>query len=148
MRALKKTKIICTLGPSTDNLALVEEMIRAGMDLARFNFSHGSHEGHAARIEIARQASAKTGKPIALIADTKGPEMRLGIFGEDKVELVPGDLFCLTTDSVVGTKDLASVNYSGLPEEINAGDEILLADGLLSLSVERIEGPKIYTKVD
>lgn len=144
---MKKTKIICTLGPSTDNLSLVEEMIKEGMDLARFNFSHGTHEGHAARIEIVREAAGKIGKPVALIADTKGPEMRLGIFGEDKVELVPGDLFCLTTDSVVGTKELASVNYSQLPQEINVGDEILLADGLLSLRVEKIEESKIYTKV-
>jgi pyruvate kinase len=72
VRALKKTKIICTLGPSTDNLSLVEEMIKEGMDLARFNFSHGTHEGHAARIEIVREAAGKTGKPVALIADTKG----------------------------------------------------------------------------
>ncbi|MGL5207635.1 MAG: pyruvate kinase, partial [Acidaminococcaceae bacterium] len=147
MRALKKTKIICTLGPSTDNLALVEEMIKEGLDLARFNFSHGSHDEHSKRMELVRRASRKIGKPIALIADTKGPEMRLGIFSEDKVELVPGDLFCLTTESVLGTKELASVNYSGLPQEIEIGDEILLADGLLSLNVEKIEGQKIYTKV-
>lgn len=144
---MKKTKIICTLGPSTDSVSLIEEMINEGMDIARFNFSHGSKEEHAARIELVRKASEKTKKPIALVADTKGPEMRLGVFKDDKVELLPGDFFCLTTESVLGTKDIASVNYSGLPQEIKPGDDILLADGLLSLNVEKVDGQKIYTKV-
>ena len=144
---MKKTKIICTLGPSTDSVSLIEEMIKEGMDIARFNFSHGSKEEHAARIELVRKASEKTKKPIALVADTKGPEMRLGVFKDDKVELLPGDFFCLTTESVLGTKDIASVNYSGLPQEIKPGDDILLADGLLSLNVEKVDGQKIYTKV-
>lgn len=144
---MKKTKIICTLGPSTDSQSLIEEMIAEGMDLARFNFSHGNKEDHAARIQLLRKACEKSKKPVALIADTKGPEMRLGLFAEEKVTLVPGDLFCLTTEDVPGTQQMASVNYSGLPQELKPGDAILLADGLLSLSVEKIDGQRIYTKV-
>lgn len=144
---MKKTKIICTLGPSTDNAELIGKMITAGMDLARFNFSHGKKDEHAARMEMVRKASLLAQKPVALIADTKGPEMRLGFFEEDEVELFPQDSFCLTTEEVRGTRHLATVNYPGLPAEVRPGDDILLADGLLSLSVESIEGKKIHTRV-
>ena len=144
---MKKTKIICTVGPSTDNVELLEKMMRAGMDLARFNFSHGNHEDHAQRLNLVRQAAEKAGKVIAMIADTKGPEMRLGLFAEDKVVLNEGDDFCLTTEDYLGDKYMAHVNYAGLPEEVQIGSNILLADGLLSLKVVQINGSKIYTKV-
>lgn len=85
---MKKTKIICTVGPSTDDVELLEKMLLAGMDLARFNFSHGSHEDHAARLRLVREAAAKAGKTVACIADTKGPEMRLGVFAEDRKSVV------------------------------------------------------------
>ncbi|MEG1914441.1 MAG: pyruvate kinase [Acidaminococcaceae bacterium] len=144
---MKKTKIICTVGPSTDNVELLEQMLAAGMDIARFNFSHGNHANHAQRIAVVRLAAAKIKKPLALIADTKGPEMRLGNFAQDEVHLAPGDEFCLTTEDVIGTQAIAHVNYAGLPVEVQIGNAILLADGLLSLEVIKIAGTKIYTKV-
>lgn len=144
---MKKTKIICTVGPSTDNIPLLVSMLKAGMDMARFNFSHGSHSEHAQRLGLVRGAAEQVNKPIAMIADTRGPEMRLGIFEHDKIMLQEGESFCLTTKEQIGNEQIASVNYSGLPDELKVGDAILLADGLLSLEVERINGTEIYTKV-
>ena len=144
---MKKTKIICTVGPSTDNVELLGNMMRAGMDLARFNFSHGSHEDHGKRLAMVREAAAKVGKIVATIADTKGPEMRLGMFANNKVTLHEGDEFVLTTEEVVGDEHKAHVNYAGLPQEVHVGSMILLADGLLSLEVTAIEGVEIHTKV-
>lgn len=144
---MKKTKIICTVGPATDKPGLLEQMMLAGMDLARFNFSHGDHQGHAARLKMVREAALKTGKVIATIADTKGPEMRLGMFADDKVVLSEGDTFCLTTEAYLGDKQMAHVNYANLPQEVKIGTAILLADGRLSLEVTKIDGPRIYTKV-
>lgn len=144
---MKKTKIICTVGPSTDNIELLGKMMRAGMDLARFNFSHGSHEDHGKRLAMVKAAAEKVGKVVATIADTKGPEMRLGMFVNGKVTLNEGDEFVLTTEEVLGDEHLAHVNYNGLPEEVSVGSKILLADGLLSLEVTAIEGCKIHTKV-
>ena len=146
---MKKTKIICTMGPSTDDAVLLAEMMRSGMDLARFNFSHGCHEDHARRVELVRKAAAEVEKPIALIADTKGPEMRLGIFKEGRVILKEGDSFTLTTEEIEGTQEISYVNYAGLPEELQPGNAILLSDGLLALEVTDVDvqGGKIYTKV-
>lgn len=144
---MKKTKIICTVGPSTDNVELLRKMMLAGMDLARFNFSHGNHEDHGKRLQLVRQAAEEAGKVIATIADTKGPEMRLGMFAESKIELNEGDDFCLTTEDYLGDRHMAHVNYAGLPQEVEIGSNILLADGLLSLKVVRIDGCRIYTKV-
>ena len=146
---MKKTKIICTMGPSTDDVGLLAQMMRSGMDLARFNFSHGSHDDHARRVELVRRAAAEVEKPIALIADTKGPEMRLGIFKAGKVILKEGDSFTLTTEEIEGTEEISYVNYAGLPEELQPGNAILLSDGLLALEVTSVDVAcgKIYTKV-
>ena len=144
---MKKTKIICTVGPSTDNVELLAKMMQAGMDLARFNFSHGNHEDHAQRLKLVREAAAKADKVIATIADTKGPEMRLGMFADNKVYLNEGDDFCLTTEDYLGDQHMAHVNYAGLPQEVRVGSNILLADGLLSLQVTKIDGCRIYTRV-
>lgn len=144
---MKKTKIICTVGPSTDNVELLKQMMQSGMDLARFNFSHGSYEDHLKRLDLVREAAAATGKVIACIADTKGPEMRLGIFTDGKVFLKEGEQFILTTDDILGDERIASVNYDGLPQEVYAGSRILLSDGLLSLEVTAVESNKIYTTV-
>ena len=144
---MKKTKIICTVGPSTDNVELLGRMMRAGMDLARFNFSHGSHEDHRKRLAMVREAAAKVGKTIATIVDTKGPEMRLGMFANNKVTLHEGNEFILTTADVVGDEHIVHVNYSGLPDEVHTGSMILLSDGLLSLKVTSVEGCEIHTKV-
>ena len=150
---MKKTKIICTMGPSTDDVGLLAQMMRSGMDLARFNFSHGSHDDHARRVELVRRAAAEVEKPIALIrraaaevekpialiADTKGPEMRLGIFKAGKVILKEGDSFTLTTEEIEGTEEISYVNYAGLPEELQPGNAILLSDGLLALEVTSVD---------
>ena len=144
---MKKTKIICTMGPATDDVSLLTQMMQAGMDLARFNFSHGNHEDHGKRLSLVRQAAARAGKVIATIADTKGPEMRLGMFKDNKVQLSEGDEFTLTTADYLGDEHKAHVNYAGLPEELAVGSSILLADGLLSLKVTAIEGCEIHTIV-
>lgn len=144
---MKKTKIICTVGPSTDDAELLQKMMLSGMDLARFNFSHGSHADHEKRLNLVRQAAAAAGKTIACIADTKGPEMRLGNFTDGKVYLQEGAEFSLTTEEILGSEKIASVNYQGLPSEVSCGSRILLSDGLLSLEVTAIEGNIIHTKV-
>lgn len=144
---MKKTKIICTLGPATDKKELLVDMINAGMDLARFNFSHGSHEECEARLNLLKEAVKETGKIVGYVADTKGPEMRLGLFKGDKTTLVPGHEFILTTDDVEGTAEKAHVNYKGLPEEVKKGDTILLNDGKLSLEVKSTTDKEIHTVV-
>ena len=144
---IKKTKIICTVGPSTDQPGVLEQMLNSGMNVARFNFSHGSHSDHAKRIALVRAAAAKTKRPVALMLDTKGPEMRLGTFAEGKVQLAAGDTFILTARDIAGTKEIVSVNHKLLPEEVAAGDTILLSDGLICLNVERVEGQDIITTV-
>lgn len=143
----KRTKIICTVGPSTDKPGVLETLIENGMNVARFNFSHGSHEDHVKRIALARAAAARTGKTVALMLDTKGPEMRLGKFAAGKVALSQGQRFVLTARDVPGDANEVSVNHKGLPREVAAGNVILLSDGLISLRVEAVEGDDIVTTV-
>jgi pyruvate kinase len=142
----RKTKIICTMGPSTDRPGVLEALIANGMDVARFNFSHGNHEEQARRIASVRSAAAQANIPIALMLDTKGPEMRLGeVTG--KVHLEKGQKFVLTARDVVGSEQIVSVNHKQLPREVAPGNIILLADGLISLRVEAIDGDDITTTV-
>jgi len=145
---LKKTKIVCTVGPSTDKPGVLESMMEAGMNVARFNFSHGSHEEHAKRIARVREAANNVKKPIALMLDTKGPEMRLGLFAEGKVFLEKGQKFILTGRDVQGTKEIASVNHKHLPQEVAPGNTILISDGLVSLHVDAVDGDDIITTVN
>ena len=144
---MKRTKIVCTVGPGTDKFGILEDMMRAGMNVARFNFSHGSHEEQAERMQMVRDAAMIVNKPIALMLDTKGPEVRLGLFKEGKVFLEAGQQFTLTTDDVEGTKELSSVNYKGLTGDVSVGDKVLLADGLVTLIIDAIEGNNIVTTV-
>ena len=141
---LKKTKIICTQGPATDKPGVVEAMIENGMNCARFNFSHGSHEEHLRRIKRVREAAKK---PIALILDTKGPEMRLGEFRDGCVILEKGQEFTLTHDDVPGDKTHVRINHKGLYTEVKPGDRLLLSDGLVELSVKAVQGKDILTIV-
>lgn len=143
----KKTKIICTLGPGTDKPEVLENMLQAGMNICRFNFSHGSHQEQGKRIQMLREASAKMNIKAALLLDTKGPEMRLGTFAEGKVQLIAGQKFILTSQDIVGTKEIASVNHKLLPQEVAAGTIILLSDGLVSLCVDAVQGENIITTV-
>lgn len=122
-------------------------MISAGMDIARFNFSHGSHADHKKRIELARQAAAAAGRHIGLMADTKGPEMRLGVFAKGKEELRKGERFTLTAREAAGDEHIASINYAGLPRLVKPGDILLLSDGLISLRVEQAQEDNIHTIV-
>ena len=144
----KKTKIICTVGPSTEKDGVLDAMMAAGMNVCRLNFSHGSHETHAKNIRLVRAASRRVGKTVALLLDTKGPEMRLGKFAEGKVRLEEGGIFTLTTKETVGTAALATVNYAGLPQEVAVGNRLLLADGLVSLLIEEICEDEIITRVE
>ncbi|MGL5514124.1 MAG: pyruvate kinase, partial [Sporomusa sp.] len=145
---LKKTKIVCTVGPSTDKSGVLEAMLEAGMNVARFNFSHGSHEDHAKRIARVREAAQNVKRPIALMLDTKGPEMRLGLFSEGKVHLEKGQKFILTTRNVSGTQEIAAVNHKLLPQEVLPGQTILISDGLVSLHIDAVDGDDIITTVN
>ncbi len=144
---LKKTKIICTQGPSTDKPGVVEALIENGMNLARFNFSHGNHEEHLGRINRVREAAKKTGKVISLVLDTKGPEMRLGEFKDGKVQLEKGKKFTLTYEDTPGDATHVSVNHKGLYTEVKPGDTLLLSDGLVALKVDEIKGKDIITTI-
>ena len=144
---LKKTKIVCTLGPSSNTPEIIEKMIKAGMNVARFNFSHGSHEEHKQRIDMVRAASQKLGIPVALLLDTKGPEIRLGKFKNGSIMMEAGKEFTLTARDIEGDETIASMNYKELPQDVKAGDHILLSDGLVNLEVVSVEGEDIHTKI-
>ena len=144
---MKRTKIVCTVGPSTDKPGVLEEMLAAGMNVARFNFSHGTHEDHGSRMAQVRGASARSAVPVAIMLDTKGPEIRVGSFVAGKVRLQAGSPFILTARDVAGTEAMVSVTYKGLPQEVQTGGTILLADGLVCLRVEKVVGPDIHTIV-
>lgn len=148
MHMLKKTKIVCTVGPSTDKPGILQALIRGGMDVARFNFSHGSHQDHARRIAMVRAAAEECRVPVALMLDTKGPEMRIGKIAAGKATLEAGQQFVLTAREVAGDNRTVSVNHKGLPGEVAPGNTILLADGLISLRVEKIVGEDIVTTVE
>jgi pyruvate kinase len=144
---IKKTKIVCTMGPTTEKPGVMEKMIEAGMNVARFNFSHGDHAEHSVRIKMVREAAARVKKPVAILLDTKGPEMRLGNFVQGKVTIEQGQKFIITSRDVEGTKDICSVNHPHLPQEVVAGNQILLADGLVCLNVDSVVGDDIHTTV-
>lgn len=144
---MKRTKIVCTVGPGTDKPGILENMMRAGMNVARFNFSHGTHDEQLERMQMVRDAAMVVNKPIALMLDTKGPEVRLGLFKDGKVFLKAGQNFTLTTDDVEGSVEISSVNHKGLVKDVSVGDVILLADGLVTLHIDKIEGNNIITTV-
>ena len=145
---MKKTKIICTLGPATDDEKVLTQMIEAGMNVARFNFSHGSYEDHEKRLSALIALRDKLKKPIATLLDTKGPEIRLGDFADpDGVLISEGDTYTLTTEACIGDENRCSVNYDGLPGDVRIGSQILINDGLISLTVKKIEGSEIVCEV-
>lgn len=144
---LKKTKIICTQGPSTEKPGVVDALIANGMNLARFNFSHGDHAEHLGRINMVREAAKKAGKVISLVLDTKGPEMRLGEFKDGKVMLEKGNKFTLTYSDEPGDEAHVSINHKGLYTEVKPGDTLLLSDGLVALKVDEIKGKDIVTTI-
>lgn len=135
---MRKTKIVCTLGPSTDDENVLREMIRSGMNVARFNFSHGDHKTHLERLEMLRKVRDEEGKHIAALLDTKGPEIRVKKFVDGKIFLEEGQKFTLTTREVDGTNEEVSITYANLPNDISAGTRILIDDGLIEMVCDEI----------
>ncbi len=145
---MRKTKIICTLGPSTDDIAVVRELMLSGMDVARFNFSHQTHAEHQARFDQIVRLREELHLPVATLLDTKGPEIRLGRFENDqKVFLKKGATFTLTTDDIVGDTQRASISFKGLPGDVSTGTRILIDDGLIELNVQQVTQTDIVCKV-
>ena len=145
---MNKTKIVCTMGPSCNDLETIKQMIKAGMDVARFNMSHGTHESHRAQMNLVKQARFELGLPVAIMLDTKGPEIRIRQFKDGKIFLKKGQNFALTTELVTGDETVVSVTYSKLPEIVSPGTKILLNDGLIELKVIKIDGKNIHTVVE
>jgi len=145
---MRKTKIICTLGPAVDNVEMVRALIDGGMDAARFNFSHGNHAEHLERVNRLKAIRDTMGRPVATILDTKGPEIRIRNFEEKSVILEAGDTFTLTIEEVAGNRERVSVSYPRLHEELSPGQVILIDDGLVAIRVECIEGTNIICTVE
>ena len=145
---MRRTKIICTLGPAVDSEDMIRTLIRTGMDAARFNFSHGSHAEHLERLNMLKSVRDSMGRPVATILDTKGPEIRIKSFETKSITLEEGDVFTLTTEDIVGNQGWVSVTYPRLHEELSPGQEILIDDGLVAIRVDRIEGVKIICAVE
>ena len=143
---MKKTKIICTLGPASNNEKVLSEMIDAGMNVARLNFSHGTHEEHAAKIELVKRVRERKKAPIAIMLDTKGPEFRIKTFKEGKIKLKEGDTFTFTTEEVIGDKTRVSVSFKNICEQLLPGDKILLNNGLMVFEVTKVEPPNVICK--
>ena len=143
---MRKTKIICTLGPAVDSEDMIRTLIRSGMDAARFNFSHGSHPEHLARLNRLKAVRDTMGRPVATILDTKGPEIRIKSFATKTVTLEAGEPFTLTTDDIVGDQERVSVTYPKLHQELTPGQQVLIDDGLVAIRVDRIEGVKVFVE--
>ena len=144
---MRKTKIVCTLGPATDDEEILRQVIDSGLDVARFNFSHGNHEEQKERMDMVKKISKEVGKPIGLMLDTKGPEVRTGDLKEGKVQLVEGEETVITTEEIEGDAERFSVQYKKLPEDLEKGSQILIDDGLIELVVKEIEGSEIKCEI-
>ena len=145
---MKKTKIICTMGPNTNDRELMKQLALNGMDVARFNFSHGDYEEHMGRFKILESVREELGLPIAALLDTKGPEIRTGSLKDGKkVTLKEGDVYTLTTEETVGDHTRGFINYAGLPADVKPGNQILIDDGLIELDVEEVKGNDIVCRV-
>ena len=145
---LRKTKIICTLGPAVDNPETMQKLIRNGMNAARFNFSHGSHAEQLARLTMFKKVRDTLGAPVATILDTKGPEICIRTFADGPINLAQGQSFTLTTDDVPGDEHQVSVTYENLHNEVGPGCRILVDDGLIELRVQKVEGHAIHCEVE
>ena len=144
---MRKTKIICTLGPSTDQEGVLRELVANGMNVARFNFSHGSHEEHLGRFEKLKSIREELGLPVAALLDTKGPEIRLRDFKNGTEMLEAGQTFTLTTREVEGTKEICSITYKDLPQDVHEGGTIMLDDGLIKLAIKSVTDTDIVCEV-
>lgn len=145
---MRKTKIVCTVGPATDDENVLRQLMLSGMNVARFNFSHANHEEHLRRFQMIDRLRRELNLPIATMLDTKGPEVRLGLFKDNKpVEIFTGDTYTLTTRDVVCDEKIASVSFSGLPADVQPGTAILINDGLISLRVKKVTATDIICEV-
>ena len=144
---MRKTKIICTIGPACQDEDTMRQLMLAGMNVARLNFSHGTHEDHLQKINTIKKVRTELGLPVAIMLDTKGPEYRIRAFENGSVNLKPGDEFIFTTEDVTGNEKQVSVNYKELAHELEKGDIILLNNGLLSFEVTSVDGIRVYTTV-
>ncbi|HTR82545.1 MAG TPA: pyruvate kinase, partial [Bacteroidota bacterium] len=142
-----RTKIVCTLGPASSSVEVLEKMIRAGMDVARLNFSHGTHEEHLGAIRAVREAAERAGESVAILQDLQGPKIRTGKLSTPEVMLVDGAKFTITINEMAGTKDRVSTTYQNLPQDVKPGDTILMDDGLLQLKVLRSTPTDVLTEV-
>ncbi len=144
---MRKTKIICTIGPACENEQVLEQMCKNGMNVARLNFSHGTHEEHKTKMDLIKKVRVKLGLPIPIMLDTKGPEYRIKTFENKKIKLSDGDTFTFTTEDVVGNQERVSVNYEQLTEDLNVGDIVMVNNGLVHFKVDKIEGKDIVCTV-
>ncbi|NLZ45687.1 MAG: pyruvate kinase, partial [Clostridiales bacterium] len=145
---MRKTKIVCTIGPSTDNDDVLRQIMKAGMNVARFNFSHGDYEIHKKRYEQIDKLRTELNLPIATLLDTRGPEIRLKKFKDDKpVEIKDGDTFTLTTTEVEGTNKICSITFAHLPKDVSVGCKILINDGVIDLIAEKITATDIICRI-
>ena len=144
---MRKTKIVCTLGPSTDNEEVLRQLMLAGMNVARCNFSHGVYEEHKKRMDMVKKLRKEVKKPVAILLDTKGPEVRVRQFKNGKVTLKEGQLFTLTSEEVEGTEERVSVTYGRLYEDLEVGMKVLIDDGLIEMKVEKVEKTNIICRV-
>ncbi len=145
---MKKTKIICTMGPNTNDRSLLKALAENGMDIARFNFSHGDYEEQKSRLDLLKSVREELGLPIAALLDTKGPEIRTGLLkDEKKVTLTEGQTYTLTTREIIGDENIGHINYGGLNEDVTAGNRILIDDGLIELEVREVNGTDIVCTV-
>ncbi|MFJ4270736.1 pyruvate kinase [Streptomyces coelicoflavus] len=145
---MRRAKIVCTLGPATDSYDQIKDLVDAGMDIARFNFSHGTHGEHEERYRRVRKASDETGRSVGALADLQGPKIRLGHFGEGPVLLERGDSFTITVEEgVEGDRHICGTTYAGLAEDVTPGERVLVDDGRVCLEVTDVDGPRVRTKV-
>ncbi|MFC7808563.1 pyruvate kinase [Streptomyces olivaceus] len=145
---MRRAKIVCTLGPATDSYDQIKDLVDAGMDIARFNFSHGSHAEHEERYRRVRKASDETGRSVGALADLQGPKIRLGHFGEGPVLLERGDTFTITVEEgVEGDRHTCGTTYAGLAADVAPGERVLVDDGKVCLEVTGVDGPRVHTRV-
>jgi len=143
----KRAKIICTIGPASDSEAMLEQLMLNGMDVARLNFSHGSHESHLQNMERIRKVARRLNKPVAILMDLQGPKIRIGTFAEGPVTVKPGELFTITTEDVPGNQHIVSTSYQNLPRDVHPEDKILINDGLIQMRVQKTTDKEVFCEV-
>lgn len=145
----KKTKIVCTIGPASDNEEVLKKLVEEGLDVCRLNFSHGDHAGHLKKIEMIKKVRKEMNRPIAIMLDTKGPEIRLGDFKDNKtIKLNDGDIFTITTRDILGDENIVSVSYKDFPKDLEIGELVLIDDGLVGLRVKEIKDTEVILEVE